>query len=133
MKWPINLQYRLEILLERPHGESFTIGQQNTTQILNLDLSAKIKRVVKDNDSTEVASITLPAGDSLLNYNVIVKLSPPIMTLSCLSINRTTKVPKSIDNPSPRQCQNCDNTLLSRAARVCATCGHPQPRGPRHL
>ena len=54
LKWPINLQYRLEILIERPHGESFTVRQQNTTQILNLDLSAKIKRVAKDNDSTEV-------------------------------------------------------------------------------
>ena len=124
LKWPNDFQYRLEVLIERPHRNVFAVGEQSKTQIFNLDLSAKMKHIAKDdtcNGSMEAA------GESLLNYNVI-ELSP---IMKILSMN-TTIVPKSIDSVPPRRCHYCGNTLISRAARVCATCGRSQSH-PRNI
>lgn len=80
LKWPMNLQYKIEIQLEMQHGgmtaqsrKSMVPPPQSHNQVLSFDLLANLERVALSDYDKEVANMILPE-EELLNSKIKVRL-----------------------------------------------------------
>ena len=106
LKWPMNLQYKLEIRIEEPRRTTIkgkrafiTPKQVRTVQLSNL---VRVTSACK-----EIVDIDLPVRE-LLNYELIVKLIPvKVSPLAAIPLECPTCF-QSIDFPG-EYCYYCGN------------------------
>ena len=110
LKWPMNLQYKLEIRIEEPRRTTIkgkrafiTPKQVRTVQLSNL---VRVTSACK-----EIVDIDLPVRE-LLNYELIVKLIPAKVS------------PQAATAAIPLECPTCFQIInIPDPGEFCCYCG----------
>ena len=114
LKWPMNLQYKLEMLISKPRRMTAQGRRAMTTQrqVCTIQLSNNLERVTSV-CSKEIADIDLPESE-LLNYEMVVRLVP---------------VPQPADAVyvSTRTCPYCFVVNVPVLAKFCYNCARLLP------
>ena len=133
LKWPMDVPYRVELLLEMQHETAVNVRRRPSRarapkQILDFDLSANIERVAINNCSKEIANVTLPEKE-LFNYKMIVKVVPAVNRHQIeygYSLEDFLLRPPPMSAPSEedtfKTCNHC-HTLVDNNIRFCPVCG----------
>ena len=117
LKWPMNLQYKLEMLISKPRRTTAQGRRVMTTQrqVCTVKLSNNLERVTSV-CSKEIADINLQESE-LLNCEIVVRLVSVPQPADAVCVPHTCPT---------RMCPYCFGVIVS-TAKFCFICGRLLP------